>query len=337
MTSTTTNGARYDVTGIGNAIVDIIGRCDDGYLGTIGAAKGSMRLVDADEIARIYAGMGPAVEISGGSAANTLAGIASLGGKAGFIGKVADDEFGRIFSHDIRSIGVNFTAAPVKGSMPTSRSLILVTPDGERTMNTFLGISTDLDDRQLDTGLIRDSAILYLEGYLFDRPDAKRAFQAAVAEAKKSGRKVALTLSDGFCVDRHRAEFLGLIRSGVDIVFANESEIKSLYETPNYDDAASRAKNDIKLAVLTRSAKGSHIFTHGEDISIAADPVAKVVDTTGAGDLYAAGFLFGISKGLSLETSGRLASMAAAEVISHIGARPAVPLDTLARQKGLIS
>jgi sugar/nucleoside kinase (ribokinase family) len=330
-------GARYAVTGIGNAIVDIIGRCDDTYLGTIGAAKGSMRLVDADEIARIYAGMGPAVEISGGSAANTLAGVASLGGKAGFIGKVADDEFGRIFTHDIRSIGVAFNATPVQGSMPTSRSLILVTPDGERTMNTFLGISTDLDHGQLDTALIRDSAILYLEGYLFDRPEAKRAFHAAVAEAKKADRKVALSLSDGFCVDRHRSEFLSLIRSGVDIVFANETEIKSLYETDNYDAAAARARNDIKLAVLTRSAKGSHIFSNGEHLTIAADTVATVVDTTGAGDLYAAGFLYGVAHGLPLSTSGKLASMAAAEVISHIGARPAVPLDTLARQKGLMS
>ncbi|NOT72664.1 MAG: adenosine kinase [Hyphomicrobium sp.] len=328
---------RFDVTGIGNAIVDIIGRCDDSYLATIGAAKGSMRLVDADEIAKIYGGMGPAIETSGGSAANTLAGVASFGGKAGFIGKVADDEFGRIFSHDIRSIGVSFNASPVKGQMPTSRSLILVTPDGERTMNTYLGISTDFDPAHLDRDLIRDSAILYLEGYLFDRPEAKRAFQEAALEAAKAGRKVALTLSDGFCVDRHRVEFLQFIRNGVDIVFANESEIKSLYETTNYDDAAAHAKKDIKLAVLTRSAKGSHIFSEGQDITVAADPVAKVVDTTGAGDLYAAGFLFGAAKGLSLETSGRLASLAAAEVISHIGARPAVPLDSLARQRGLIS
>jgi sugar/nucleoside kinase (ribokinase family) len=328
---------RYDVTGIGNAIVDIIGRCDDAYLGTIGAAKGSMRLVDADEIAKIYSGMGPAVEISGGSAANTLAGVASFGGRAGFIGKVADDEFGRIFSHDIRSIGVHFNSAPVSGSMPTSRSLILVTPDGERTMNTFLGISTDFTHEHLDHDLIRDSAILYLEGYLFDRPDAKQAFHTASATARKAGRKVALSLSDGFCVDRHRAEFLDLIRSNIDIVFANENEIKSLYEAQSYDAAANHARRDIKLAVLTRSAKGSHIFSDGKDISIAAAPVAQVVDTTGAGDLYAAGFLYGVAHGLSLETSGKLASLAAAEVISHIGARPAVPLNQLAREKGVIS
>lgn len=328
---------RYDVTGIGNAIVDIIGRCDDAFLASVGAEKGSMRLVEADEIHRIYTNMGPAVEISGGSAANTIAGVASFGGRAGFIGKVADDEFGRIFTHDIRSIGVSFTATPVKGGAPTSRSLILVTPDGERTMNTFLGISTDFDQAQLDHDLIRDSSILYLEGYLFDRPEAKRAFEDAVGVARKSGRKVALTLSDGFCVDRHRAEFLSLIRNGVDIVFANENEITSLYETSSYDDAAAKARKDIRLAVLTRSEKGSHIFTEGQDIAISADPIEKVVDTTGAGDLYAAGFLYGLAAGLPLETAGKLASLAAAEIISHIGARPAAPLAALARQRGLIS
>lgn len=335
MTSTT--GTKYDVTGIGNAIVDIIGQCDDAYLAKVGAAKGSMRLVDAGEVAKIYAGMGPAVEISGGSAANTIAGIASFGGRAGFIGSVADDEFGRIFSHDIRSIGVTFATAPIKGGMPTSRSLILVTPDGERTMNTFLGTSTQFDETLLDRPLIRDSAILYLEGYLFDREEAKRAFKAAAKEAKAAGRKVALTLSDGFCVDRHRAEFLSFIREGIDIVFANEGEIKSLYETSNYDDAVASARKDIKLAVLTRSAKGSHILSDSQDIEIAAAPIDKVVDTTGAGDLYASGFLFGVANNLPLETSGELASLAAAEVISHIGARPAVPLDRLAREKGLIS
>ncbi len=327
----------YDVTGIGNAIVDIIGRCDDAYLQAIGAGKGSMRLVDADEIAKIYSGMGSAIETSGGSAANTLAGIASFGGRAGFIGKVADDEFGRIFSHDIRAIGVKFTAPPVSGSMPTSRSLILVTPDGERTMNTFLGISTDLDHGQLDRDLIRDSAILYLEGYLFDRPEAKAAFREALGEAKRAGRKVALTLSDAFCVDRHRAEFLTLIRSGVDILFANESEITSLYETQNFDTAADHIRRDIKLAVLTRSAKGSVILADGQSISIPADKIEKVIDTTGAGDLYAAGFLFGYANGKSLETSGKLASLAAAEVISHIGARPEANLGQLARHRELMS
>lgn len=330
------SNARYDVTGIGNAIVDIIGRCEDGYLAKIGADKGSMRLVDAATIADIYSGMGPAIETSGGSAANTIAGVASFGGTSGFIGKVANDEFGRIFTHDIRSIGVNFASAPVQGKEPTSRSLILVTPDGERTMNTYLGISTDLDHGQLDKDLIADSAIIYLEGYLFDRDDAKAAFRAALTHAKTAGRKVALTLSDGFCVDRHRAEFLDLIRSGVDILFANEKEITSLYETSSFDAAAEKVRNDTKLAVLTRSALGSVILSDGASTQIAADCIDKVVDTTGAGDLYAAGFLYGYAKALPLTTCGRLASLAAAEVISHVGARPAIPLDKLARQKGLI-
>ncbi len=328
--------ARFDVTGIGNAIVDIIGQCDDAYLAKIGADKGSMRLVDASVIAKIYSGMGPAIEMSGGSAANTIAGVASFGGKAGFIGKVADDEFGRIFSHDIRSIGVNFASEPIAGSQPTSRSLILVTPDGERTMNTYLGISTNLDHGQIDGDLIADSAILYLEGYLFDRDDAKAAFRAALAQAKRAGRKVALTLSDGFCVDRHRAEFLDLIQSGVDILFANEKEIISLYETSNFEDAANRASRDTKLAVLTRSAKGSIILNEGTTTKIDAVHIDEVVDTTGAGDLYAAGFLYGYSQGHSLETCGKLASLAAAEVISHVGARPQSQLAQLACEKGLI-
>ncbi|MBL8882063.1 MAG: adenosine kinase [Hyphomicrobium sp.] len=328
--------ARFDVTGIGNAIVDIIGRCDDAYLAKIGADKGSMRLVDAGAIAKIYSGMGPATEMSGGSAANTIAGVASFGGKAGFIGKVANDEFGRIFSHDIRSIGVTFASAPVAGSQPTSRSLILVTPDGERTMNTYLGISTDLDHSQIDGDLIADSAILYLEGYLFDRDDAKAAFRAALAQAKRAGRKVALTLSDGFCVDRHRAEFLDLIQSGVDILFANEKEITSLYETSNFDDAANRASRDTRLAVLTRSAQGSIILNEGTTTKIDAVRIDDVVDTTGAGDLYAAGFLYGYSQGHPLETCGKLASFAAAEVISHVGARPQAQLAQLACEKRLI-
>ena len=328
---------RHDVVAIGNAIVDIIGRCDDAFLARHGAPKGHMRLVDAATVATLYAEMGPGIEISGGSAANTMVGLASFGGRAAFIGKVASDEFGGIFRHDITAAKVAFDTAPVGGKAPTSRSLILVTPDGERTMNTFLGISTDLDGGEVDPSLIQASAIVYLEGYLFDRPDAKRAFHAAAEIAKNAGRKVALSLSDGFCVDRHRAEFLTLIRSNIDIVFANENEIKSLYETENYDDAANHARRDIKLAVLTRSAKGSHILSNGEDISINAQPIAQVVDTTGAGDLYAAGFLYGVAKGLPLTISGKLASIAAAEIISHIGARPAVSLNALARQKGLIS
>lgn len=331
------SATRTDVVGIGNAIVDIIGRCDDAYLAKIGAPKGGMRLVEADDIAGIYRTMGPAVEISGGSAANTIAGVASFGGRAAFMGKIADDEFGRIFTHDIRAIGVTFNSAPIANSDPTSRSLILVTPDGERTMNTYLGISTSLDESQIDRELIRNSAILYLEGYLFDREGAKRAFRESIKEARDAGRTVALSLSDAFCVDRHRNDFLELIRSGIGILFANENEIQSLYQTSSFNDAANAARRDTKLAVLTRSAKGSIIFSDGKSIEIAAEPIQHVVDTTGAGDLYAAGFLFGYARQYPLEISGKLASLAAAEIISHIGARPAISLQKLAQKRGLIS
>ncbi|MGI9403214.1 MAG: adenosine kinase [Hyphomicrobium sp.] len=328
---------RYDVVGIGNAIVDIIGRCDDAFLERHGAPKSHMRLVDADTIETLYGAMGPGVEISGGSAANTMVGLASLGGRAAFIGKVADDEFGRIFGHDIRAANVAYKTARAAGTAATSRSLILVTPDGERTMNTFLGISTDLDQGEVDPELIESSAIVYLEGYLFDQPEAKAAFRQAASIAAKAGRKVALTLSDGFCVDRHRAEFLELIRSNVDVLFANESEITALYETSNFDEAARRAASDSKLAVLTRSAHGSLILSSDESISIPVVPVKDVVDLTGAGDLYAAGFLFGLTQGLPLEIAGKLGSLAASEIISHVGARPENPLDTLARANGLLS
>jgi sugar/nucleoside kinase (ribokinase family) len=328
---------RFDVIGIGNAIVDIIGRCEDDFLAKHDAPKGHMRLVDAATIERLYEDMGPAVEISGGSAANTLVGIASFGGKGAFIGKVAGDEFGKIFAHDIRAAGVEFSSKAVDGKDPTSRSLILVTPDGERTMNTFLGISTDIDDGEVDPDAIKAAKIVYLEGYLFDRPDAKAAFRQAVAIAKQAGRKVALSLSDGFCVDRHRGEFIELIREGIDILFANEDEITSLYETSDFEEAARRAMADTELAALTRSAKGSVVISKGERIEIPVDPVDKVEDSTGAGDLYAAGFLYGIASGRDLSTAGRLGSLAAAEIISHMGARPEVDLSSLAREKGLLS
>ena len=325
---------RYDVTAIGNAIVDIIGRCDDAFLAQHGAPKGHMRLVDAATISTLYDAMGPAIEISGGSAANTMVGIASLGGRTAFIGKVAGDAFGKIFRHDITAAGVAFETPAVDGRAPTSSSLILVTPDGERTMNTFLGISTELDHGEVDPEVIRQSAVIYLEGYLFDRPEAKAAFRQAVSIAKSAGRKVALTLSDSFCVDRHRDEFLELIRSGIDIVFANESEITSLYQTTEFDTAAARIAADTQFAVLTRSARGSLVLCEGQSHAIPVVPVAEVSDTTGAGDLYAAGFLFGITSGRDLETSGRLGSLAAAEIISHIGARPARSLAELAKASG---
>ena len=330
--------AEHDVVGIGNAIVDIIGRCDDAFLARHGCTKGSMQLVDAPAMLALYEAMGPGVEVSGGSVANSMAGVASFGGRAGFIGKTTADDVGTIFGHDIRAAGVTFTtpAAPA-GSDPTGRCLILVTPDGQRTMHTFLGISPQLGGGEVDADLIGSARIVYLEGYLFDRPEAKAAFRQAAVIAAKAGRKVALSLSDSFCVDRHRAEFLALIRDNIDILFANEAEIVSLYQTGSFDEAARRAAADTKLAVLTRSEKGSVILSEGTSIAIPVEPVAKVVDTTGAGDLYAAGFLYGVATGKSLEISGRLGSLAAAEIISHIGARPETKLADLARQKDLLA
>ena len=326
-----------DVVGIGNAIVDIIGRCDDAFLAKHQCVKGSMRLVDEPQMFALYEAMGPGIEISGGSVANTMAGIASLGGKAAFIGKTASDQVGTIFGHDIRAAGVTFNTKPaLAGSPPTARCLILVTPDGQRTMNTFLGVSPQLDHGEVDETLIKSGRIVYLEGYLFDMPAAKAAFRQAAHIAAKAGRQVALSLSDSFCVDRHRAEFRALIKESVDILFANESEILSLYETSSFDEAARKAMADTKLAALTRSEKGSVILSDGNAITVPCDPVAKVVDTTGAGDLYAAGFLYGVASGRDLETAGKLGSLAAAEIISHIGARPEQKLADLARKKGLI-
>ena len=326
----------YDVVGIGNAIVDIIARCDDAFLSKHDLAKGFMRLIPAGEAGRLYEAMGPAIERSGGSAANTIAGLASFGAKCGFIGRVAADQFGGIFRHDIRSLGVAYDTPPADDGEPTARCLIFVTPDGERTMNTFLGASVSFSAADIDAPLIEAASIVYLEGYLFDRGEAKEAFKEAARLARKSGAKVALTLSDAFCVDRHREDFRALISEGADIVFANEKEITSLYEVNSFAEAADAALADCELAVLTRSEAGSVIVANGETIAIPPEPVHKVVDVTGAGDLYAAGFLYGLTKGLPLETCGRLGSLAAAEVISHIGARPELSLRELAQKRGLL-
>lgn len=328
---------RYDVCGIGNAIVDIIGRCDDAFLETHGTAKGHMNLVDAETVTKLYDAMGPGVEISGGSCANSMVGIASFGGRAAFIGKVGRDDFGGVFRHDIKAAGVAYDTPASQSTTPTARSLILVTPDGQRTMNTFLGVSPELGSGEIDKTLISESALTYLEGYLFDREEAKAAFAEAAGYAKAAGRKVSLTLSDGFCVDRHRDSFLSLIKNDIDILFANEDEINSLYETASFDEAVRRAGEDTNLAVVTRSEKGSTVIAGDELISVDAFPVTEVVDTTGAGDLYAAGFLYGYTHGLGHETSARLASIAAAEIISHIGARPETNLSELAKKNGLVA
>ena len=329
--------ARYDVVGIGNAIVDIIGRCDDAFLSKHDLQKGHMRLVDAREIDKLYSDMGPGVERSGGSAANTIAGLASFGAKSAFIGRVADDQFGKVFTHDIRAIGVGYDTPAATGGLPTALCLILVTPDGERTMNTFLGASTELGTDEVDAELIASAHVTYLEGYLFDKPEAKQAFNSAATYAKQAGRKTALTLSDAFCVDRHRDDFRNLVNNGVDILFANETEITALFEVNSFAEAVSAVRGACEIAVLTRSAQGSVIVTPRATIDIRPEEIAQVVDVTGAGDLYAAGFLYGLTRSLSLADCGRLGSLAAAEVISHIGARPEKPLSELARKEGLIS
>jgi sugar/nucleoside kinase (ribokinase family) len=326
----------YDVVGIGNAIVDIIARCDEGFLSRHDLAKGFMRLIDAEDANRLYEAMGPAVERSGGSVANSIAGLASFGAKCGFIGRVAADQFGGIFRHDIRSLGVAYDTLPAADGAPTARCLILVTPDGERTMNTFLGASVDFTPEDLDQDLIAAAKIVYLEGYLFDRDEAKAAFRQAAREAKAAGAKVALTLSDPFCVDRHREDFRKLVKEGADIVFANEKEITSLYEVNSFAEAADAALQDCEMAVLTRSEEGSVIVAAGETVEIEAEPVPKVVDATGAGDLYAAGFLYGLTQGAPLKACGRLGSLAASEAITHIGARPEISLRELAKDNGLL-
>ena len=328
--------ARYDVVGIGNAIVDIIGRCDDVFLSKQDLTKGFMRLIDANEADRLYGLMGPAIERSGGSAANTIAGLASFGGNGAFIGRVADDQFGKIFWHDIRASGVAFETAPVSGGLPTAVCLIFVTPDGERTMNTFLGASTELGPAEVDEQAIAAAQVTYLEGYLFDKPEAKLAFHAAAQIAAGAGRKTALSLSDAFCVDRHRDDFRAFIQNGVDILFANEKEITALYEVNTFEEAVNAVRGACELAVLTRSEAGSVIVAPKETIDVRPSHVDTVVDATGAGDLYAAGFLFGYTRKLRLPDCGRLGSLAAAEIISHIGARPERPLAEIAHREGLL-
>jgi sugar/nucleoside kinase (ribokinase family) len=327
---------RYDVLGIGNAIVDVIARAEDDFLVAHGMHKGTMALIDEARAGTIYQAMGPATESSGGSAANTIVGVASFGAQAAFIGKVKDDELGRAFAEDIRAARVSFDTKPAADGPSTARCYIMVTPDGERTMNTFLGAAQDLKPSDIDEVAVAGAAVVYLEGYLWDPPQAKEAFVKAAAIAHKAGRRVALTLSDAFCVDRYRAEFLELIRKGtVDIVFANERELHSLYETADFDTAVKALRKEAKLAVVTRSEKGCVIVGRDAVEPVQAMPIERVVDVTGAGDLFAAGFLVGLARGKDHRTSARLGALAAAEVIQHIGARPAVSLKALAADNGL--
>ena len=327
--------ATYDVIGVGNAIVDVLSPTEDEFLTSHGLDKGMMTLIDTDQAAALYDAMGPGIEVSGGSAANTLAGIASLGGKGAYIGKVRNDTLGGVFNHDIKAIGVDFRTPPATDGATTARCLIFVTPDAQRTMQTYLGISVELGPDDIDEGAIRESQITYLEGYLFDPPAAKQAFVKAAEIAHAAGRKVALTLSDPFCVDRHRAEFMHLISGHVDIVFANEDETKSLFEVDDFDSALQQMQGHCEIAALTRSEKGSVIVAGGDVHVVDAAPVDKVVDTTGAGDLFAAGFLYGLTNGRDLADCGRIGGLAAAEIISHYGARPEVSLAKLMADSGI--
>lgn len=326
---------RFDIVGLGNAIVDVIAPVGDAFLEEWEIRKNGMTLIDearADTLTRAASGE----ELSGGSGANTIAGLASFGARAAYVGKVADDRLGEVFRRETRAIGVAFDTAPLVGGAATARSIIFVTPDGARSMNTFLGASVMFSPADVDEEMVKASAILYLEGYLFDREEAKAAFVHAAEIARAAGRKVALTLSDNFCVDRHRDSFRHLIKGHVDIVFANEEELLSLYETDDFDTALAALREDTAMAAVTRSEKGSVVIGEGDPIHLPAESVKDVVDTTGAGDQYAAGFLFGVSKGLPLALCGKLGHIAAAEVISHYGPRPETSYGDLAKAAGIV-
>ena len=326
----------FDVLCIGNAIVDVIARVEDDFVSRHGLVKGSMNLIDEVRAEQLYADMGQAIEVSGGSAGNTAAGVASLGGRAAYFGKVKADQLGSIFRHDMRAQGVAFDTEPATNGPATARSFILVTPDSERTMNTYLGACVNFTVADVDRKVVEAAQISYMEGYLWDRPEAKEAFKLAAKIARAADRQTSITLSDSFCVERHRDSFLELIRNDIDIVFANETEIKSLYQTEDFGAAVKAVAADCPIAVVTRSEKGCAVVKGSDVLEIPAHPVNKVVDVTGAGDLFASGFLYGFTNGRPVYDSARLGSMAAAEVISHIGARPEVRLRTHAETLGLL-
>jgi len=318
-----------DVVGIGNALVDVITHADDGFLVEQGLVKGSMNLIDSERALSLYRAMGAGVEMSGGSAANTMTGIASFGGRGAYIGKVADDQLGEVFAHDLRAEGVAYRNPLADVGVPTGRCLVLVTPDAQRTMNTFLGVSSTLGPEDVDEELVASGSVVYLEGYLFDRPPSKEAYHKAAEVAHAAGGKVSLTLSDSFCVERHRSDFFELVEHKVDLLFANESELLALYQVDDFDDALQAVRGHCEVAAITRGKAGSIVVSGDEVHVVGAHDVAQVVDTTGAGDLYAAGFLYGWTHREPLADCARLGSLAAAEVIVHVGARPLVPLRTL--------
>ncbi len=321
--------SQYDVVGIGNAIVDVVAGAEESFLEAEGIAKGAMTLIDAERAEALYARMGPGIEMSGGSAGNTMAGLAGLGGRGAFIGKVRADQLGAIFRHDIRAAGVAFDTPPSENGAPTARCLVFVTPDAQRTLCTMLGACVELGPEDVDETTVAAAKVTYLEGYLWDPPRAKEAFVKAAEIAHDAGREVALSLSDPFCVDRHREEFHELVDGHVDVLFANETEICSLYHAKTFDGALQAVRGRCKVVALTRSEKGSVVLA-GDEVHVAdAEPVQQVVDTTGAGDLYAGGFLYGYTQGRSLYDCARIGAIAAAEVISHYGARPEQPLSEL--------
>jgi sugar/nucleoside kinase (ribokinase family) len=329
--------SQYDVLCIGNAIVDIIAQCDEAFLTENGIIKGAMNLIDMDRAGLLYGRMGPAIEASGGSAGNTAAGVASFGGRAAFFGKVSKDALGDIYYHDIRAQGVAFDTKPLDGEPPTARSMIFVTPDGERSMNTYLGACVELGPEDVEADKARGAKVTYFEGYLWDPPRAKEAIRLTASHAHAAGREVSMTLSDPFCVDRYRGEFLDLMRSGtVDIVFANSHEIKSLYQTASFEAALAAIRKDCKIAAVTRSEEGSIIVRGDETVLIDAIGIDQLVDTTGAGDLYAAGFLHGYTKGRSLKECGNLGSLAAGLVIQQVGPRPRQNLREEAQKVGFV-
>jgi sugar/nucleoside kinase (ribokinase family) len=325
---------RFDVVGIGNAIVDVIAHVEDPFIGDHGLSKGVMTLVDEARAAELYDVMPPAIETSGGSAANTMAGLASFGGRGAYIGKVRDDLLGSVFRHDIGAVGVHYAVPLAPEGLPTARCMIMVTPDAERTMNTFLGISSLLEPDDVDDELVKAARVVYCEGYLWDVDSAKQAIRKAMEVGKRAGAKVALTLSDGFCVDRHRAEFVALVRDFVDVVFANEAEISALYQLDDVEEAIARVRGHAEVACITRGARGSVVLTDDERVEVPSWSAGRVVDTTGAGDLYAAGFLHGYTTSADLATCGWLGSVAAGECISHTGPRPEARLRDLAASVG---
>ncbi len=321
--------SKFDVVGIGNALVDVLSHEGDDFVDRMDLVKGSMTLIEEERAEELYAAMSHRTEMSGGSAANTVAGVASFGGRAAYIGRVRDDDLGTVFDHDLKSLDVTFTSPRAGDGPSTGRCMIIVTSDAQRTMNTYLGASSMLCPDHLDLDLIEASEVTYLEGYLYDRPEAKDAYRTAAEAAHAAGRKVSLSLSDSFCVDRHRVDFLQLVAEGVDILFANEAEITALYEVDSFDAAREKVSGHCEIACLTRGAQGSVIVADGAAHEVPAHPIDRVVDTTAAGDLYAAGFLYGYTQGMAHERAGRLGSIAASAVIGHTGARPGMSLGQL--------